>query len=832
MRFAITFVCQAGELEAKAVLLAASLRRFLAGSADLVACVPESGPLAAATRRILQALDVRSVAIRNPLDPTYPIGNKVACMAAATADRVLFLDSDIICLAPLDLGRHFTADFTVKPADHATFSGRAEDWSRLYRHFGLADPVRRVRATVSGDAMWPYFNAGVIGVRGDVGFAETWARCCREIDADEAVPQRRPHLDQIGLPLAAALCGLDFVELPERLNFPAHARRLDREHPVLCHYHWPTILAREPALAALVAALVRDHPAIGEVLAGTEGWRDLVAPSPAPAHDIDHSTLEWALERSPGPATLRELVALGRERFGWFSRQVSRAFEYPWVANALIETSGLPVLDIGTGVSPLPLLLAARGVPVVTVDHSTVIRRPGAGETDWNGWGFLDYGALHPAIRSLNVDAADADIPAGSLAAAYSVSVLEHVPARTRRRLWPRIAEWLAPGGRLLLTFDLLPGTDALWNRERGRVVESAAAHGTVDAIVAELAELGFTPVSRETLRDLPGMKADCALLDFRGPGMAAGCRPWRLPWGRRLKSPAFLVGCMRSGTTLLADLLGKSPGVVHCPFELKHVWSAAGGVPMASPRTRDATCPELDAGAVRPGQAARLADAFLEELQRQGGRHGDVFLTKNPHLVNKLPFVHALFPDARFIFIRRRMPAVVASLVALFDNVLAKRRTWHVWPETTKPQATRCWEAFHHVPPPPTIDRQRCFPGGDIRYLAEYWLDGNLAIARFMAGLHPGAAISVTTEDLLAAPEHEVARCLEHLGVAPLDPAVIRAAVDPGRGAMRRDRISRASLVDLLNFVEERRGDFDTVAPGMADVTAAALDEALGSAV
>jgi hypothetical protein len=829
MRFAITFVCQSGELEAKAALLAASLRRFIAGPVDLVACTPSGDEPAPATRRLLDSLGVRRVTIRNPVSPDYPIGNKVACLGAAEADRVVFLDSDILCIAPLDLERHFAPDFTAKPADFNTFSSEPDLWRRLYGRCGLPEPVRRVRATISGEEMWPYFNAGVIAVRGDAGLAAAWARICREIDADPTIPMRRPHLDQIALPLAAASCGLEFTELPEALNFPAHVRRLRGRDAVLYHYHWPAGVAGNPALVDLLASLVHEHPDLHDVLAATDGWSTWAISAPAPRHDISRADLDWALDRSPDADTLRDLVAVSRERFGWFSRQVSRAFEYPWVAAALEETSPLPVLDIGTGVSPLPVYLARRGRPVVTVDNSPVIRRPNMGPRDWDGWGFLDYTALHPGIRSLNVDAVAADIAPGSLAAAYSVSVLEHIPARARRALWPQVARWLAPGGRLLLTLDLEPGSDLLWNRVQGRQVEDPAEHGSIDSIVAELVGLGFTPVRRETLRDLPGMEADCALLDFRGPGMAASVRraahSWRWPWNRTVRNPAMLVGCMRSGTTLLADLLGRAPGVVHCPFELKHVWSGIGGVPMASPRTRDAICPQLGAADVRPGQAAALAAAFAAEVRRHGGRRGDVFLTKNPHLCNKLPFVHALFPEARFLFIRRRLPAVVASLVALYEDVLRRQRAWHVWPESGGRDAVRCWEVFHHVAPPETIDSRRRFPGGDIRCLAEYWLESNLAIARFVGGLPDGVALAVETERLLADPGRELARCLDHLGVRRGDLSAMCGLVDPARGAVRRDRLSAGELDGLREFVRERRRDFEAVAPGETDATLAAID-------
>jgi len=49
------------------------------------------------------------------------------------------------------------------------------------------------------------------------------------------------------------------------------------------------------------------------------------------------------------------------------------------------------------------------------------------------------------------------------------------------------------------------------------------------------------------------------------------------------MDKPVFIVGCMRGGTTMLTDLLGRHPNIIHCPFELRMIWSRAGNVPMAS---------------------------------------------------------------------------------------------------------------------------------------------------------------------------------------------------------------------------------------------------------
>jgi len=547
MRFTITFICQRGDLEAKAVLLAASLRRHLAAPAELIACLPAPeavwGRPARHTLRAFESLGVRTTPVSNPVADTYPIGNKIACLdlavtgGGAVPDRVVFLDSDILCTATLDLGGELAADFSVKPVDFATFAGGAAAWARLYRLFGLPEPDRRVIATVSGEETWPYFNAGVIGVRADAGLARSWAECCRRIDAEAWVPSRRPHLDQIALPIAAASRGLDFTILEERLNYPAHLRPLRPTPPVLCHYHRPGIVAEEPALTAAIRGLVDGFPTLRPVLEADPAWRPILGsgvarrrwwsfgsppstPTPAPAaaptpNDVTAEALAAALERSPTPALLQTVVDVSRRRFGWFTRHPSRAFEYPWVVARLAGRRGSRVVDIGAGVSPVPLLLALHDMRVTTVDDSTLVRDPAGGMAGWDEWGFLDYAALDPAIDSVQGDAADLELPSGSCAAVYSISVVEHMPAATRRRLWPRLAGWLAPGGSLLLTVDLMPGTERLWNRASGQEVEPVEIHGDLPALADELGALGFQLVERADLRALPGMRADVALLAF-----------------------------------------------------------------------------------------------------------------------------------------------------------------------------------------------------------------------------------------------------------------------------------------------------------------------------
>lgn len=306
MRSTLVFVCQRGDLEAKSALLAASLRRHVTGAVDLAACLPTPettwGRPSATTLNLFDALGIRTVGISNLVDDGYPIGNKLSAVAIPTdAERLVFLDSDILCLQPFAVDACFRGDFTAKPADLPTGIQDAADWRRLYRAFGLAEPRRRLLATAAEHLLWPYFNAGVIAFRTGLGFPEAWLTTARRIDADPAVPARRPHLDQIALPIALARLGIEFEPLPERLNFPAHLQPLPDDLPILCHYHGWDVLQREPVLRSFIGDLVAEFPLLRELL------RELVEPTPL-----------GATSQAPPPSrtALRQATAAGNESTG------------------------------------------------------------------------------------------------------------------------------------------------------------------------------------------------------------------------------------------------------------------------------------------------------------------------------------------------------------------------------------------------------------------------------------------------------------------------------------------------------------------------------------
>jgi len=238
--------------------------------------------------------------------------------------------------------------------------------------------------------------------------------------------------------------------------------------------------------------------------------------SAAHAADISVADLERALAGAGDRALLAGLVALSREQIGFFPATASRTIEYPWFAARLAPYAGQAVIDVGAGVCVLPFWLARRDCRVVTLDSHPLARDPSQ-RASWNEWGFLDYGRLDPRIVSYQTDAAAFEPPAPA-AAVYSVSVLEHMPAVVRRALIARLPGWLAPGGRVYLSFDLVPGTDELWPLSEGRSVDPAGEHGVFADVLAEFRAVGLAIADTAIVRAIPGSRTDVAFLEAARP--------------------------------------------------------------------------------------------------------------------------------------------------------------------------------------------------------------------------------------------------------------------------------------------------------------------------
>lgn len=124
-----------------------------------------------------------------------------------------------------------------------------------------------------------------------------------------------------------------------------------------------------------------------------------------------------------------------------------------------------------------------------------------------------------------------------------------------------------------------------------------------------------------------------------------------RLPALRTVEQPLFILGTGRSGTTILGVVLSlhRAVGFLNEPKALWHAIypgeDLVGNYNLGPARYR-LEREDADKGAVRA--AHRLFGAYLALA---GARR---VLDKYPELIFRIPFVKAIFPDAKFLFLVR----------------------------------------------------------------------------------------------------------------------------------------------------------------------------------
>jgi hypothetical protein len=130
------------------------------------------------------------------------------------------------------------------------------------------------------------------------------------------------------------------------------------------------------------------------------------------------------------------------------------------------------------------------------------------------------------------------------------------------------------------------------------------------------------------------------------------------------IKSPVFILGCGRSGTTILGNLLAQHPSVTYL-HEPRALWTSAYPetdiwTERAVTRHGKLVFTESD---VNPRKTRALRKLFAWELRK----------SRRPILVEKLPinnfrlsFIRGMFPDCRFIHIWRNGLEVARSIEAM----------------------------------------------------------------------------------------------------------------------------------------------------------------------
>jgi len=207
------------------------------------------------------------------------------------------------------------------------------------------------------------------------------------------------------------------------------------------------------------------------------------------------------------------------------------------------------------------------------------------------------------------------------------------------------------------------------------------------------------------------------------------------------LDRPIFVVGCWRSGTTYLAQTLGRHPAIAHFPNETGVLrgffrWME-DGVPLSTEQKAEI--------------GRRFVSDWLDAYRRTTGKPR--ILEKTPPNVNVMNWVLACFPDAQFLHIVRDPRAVVSSMQEAREARLGR---------ATVEQGARFWN---------TLVGQAVRKG---------------------AAMPPGRYLELRYEALLADPPTQFGRILGFLG-EPAEPllAFVERETDRTRAERWRELLS-----------------------------------------
>lgn len=215
---------------------------------------------------------------------------------------------------------------------------------------------------------------------------------------------------------------------------------------------------------------------------------------------------------------------------------------------------------------------------------------------------------------------------------------------------------------------------------------------------------------------------------------------------------PIFIVGMPRSGSTLVEQILASHP-MVEGTMELPEMLNLA--------RTLGTGSSYVDAVArLPPASRRKLGEDYVDRTRRYRRSARPRFVDKMPNNWMHIPLIQLILPQARIVDVRRH------PLACGFSNY------------------------------------KQHFLGGhpfsyDLREIGRYYVD-YISFMRHMDDILPGKVHRLVYEDLVAEPETEIRRLLDHLGL-PFD----RACLD----FHQTSRVVRSASAQQVRMPLNRQG-------------------------
>jgi hypothetical protein len=279
-----------------------------------------------------------------------------------------------------------------------------------------------------------------------------------------------------------------------------------------------------------------------------------------------------------------------------------------------------------------------------------------------------------------------------------------------------------------------------------------------------------------------------------------------------KLKPPIILIGNHRSGTSLTQRLFGLHPAIVTW-HEPRSLWR------YTDPGRPDDESDESDA----TEEVVRyIRRRFLKYQSQHGDRR---IMEKTPSNVLRVPFVHKIFPEAKYVYIARNALSCISSAEVKWEK--KKTKTWsnlrRSLSDAPLSQLHYYAGAFlTHMVVRRVVKTNRMLVSGPrykgmdqdlrehgtLRVIARQWARCNRKAREDLAKLGNGSVCTFRYEDLIQGPASVLRRMYDHCELS-CDDKIIRAAeemIHPGG----QEKWMRLDQDELRAIIPEIRDEME----------------------
>lgn len=272
------------------------------------------------------------------------------------------------------------------------------------------------------------------------------------------------------------------------------------------------------------------------------------------------------------------------------------------------------------------------------------------------------------------------------------------------------------------------------------------------------------------------------------------------------LRPPIILLGNFRSGTTLLQRLIARHPDTVPL-YEPVGLWL------YADPGRSDDEFDETDA---TERVKRYIRKQFLKFQQANGGRR---IVEKTPHNILRIPFVRAIFPEARYVYIVRNPLSYISSVELKWQKPAGRKRIMKRLAHTPPTQWHRYFGRFVTQQWEKKVRKRKYLSvwgpryrgihddlkqDGQMAVIARQWARSAEKAQGDLAGFRAGEVLAIRYEDLVREPVEQMRRIYAHVGLEMSDDlaAYIRDEVRADRN-LKWQRFEPETLEAIIPEVE-----------------------------